>query len=143
MIGLKLTYNQDPSEMVKRFRTAVDRIENGSYKIIAQAMQDGANIMRQMISTRPSAKSGKPGRIDTGHMLSSVSHFTNPGTKAGNVSGRFGWIDGGEDYFLYQEAGFTHNRSGEWIEGMYAMQDSGDYVANKLREELRENLRNA
>jgi len=57
------------------------------------------------------AGGGSAGRIETKDMYDAVS--ATPAVKVGSVattgasviSGKFGWVDGFEDYFLYQENG--------------------------------------
>lgn len=132
----------DVGNIVNWFRSKVESIEEGNSEAIRQAVEDGEETMKHMISTRGTAKSGKAGRIESGRMLKAVSHSFNE-TAKGNASGRFGWLRDRQDYFAFQEGGFEHARSGVDVEGMYALTDSYELVMRELEERVRRNLRGA
>lgn len=127
---------------VRWFRQKVTRIEDGAEAVLEQAMEDGAESMRHHIRTRGTAKSGKQGRIETGAMLEDVKSRVYPGTKKGNVVGRFGWIDNREDYYGYQEGGFEHVNGGS-VEGMYAMVDAAELAFTEFQRGMNEVIRDA
>lgn len=65
-----------------------------------------ANIKAAVTATgeaRAGTGQGEPGRIETSDMYDAVSHDVK--VTLNRISGKFGWIDGFEDYFLYQEHG--------------------------------------
>lgn len=100
---------------------------NGSKQYVRGAAQqiadDGAELTRQLTASRPSAKSGKRGRIATGRMYDAIrSEVTEEGD---TIVAKYGMLDDQEDYFKYQTVtGFTHNRSGEYIAPTFALQDA-------------------
>lgn len=83
-------------------------------------VEEAAQTMELFIATRGTPKSGKQGRIDTGHMIQSVSWRVE--LDGGNLIGEFGWTETQEPYFYYQEAG---TRSGAMIPAMLALEDAG------------------
>ena len=159
MVNVKVQYGGDGGDLVKWFRGKVDRIENGNEVIIRNAMHEGAELAKEYIATRgtgrvwqgdwsrfPNATPGRtgsiPGRSATGYMMDSItSEVTSFGK--GKIQGAFGWINRREDYFAYQEGGFQHAITGEFIEGMYAMYDAAAWTLDQLEKDIRENLKNA
>lgn len=140
MVNVRSNYaGGDP---VRWFRGKVTRIEDGVEEALQLAMDDGAQIMRDNIATRGTAKSGKAGRIETGKMIGDVKARVYPGTDRGNQVGRFGWIDNREDYYGYQEGGFEHVNGGE-VEGMYALQDAAELAFREFQRAVNEVKRNA
>lgn len=152
MANIRSYYGGDGSDPVKWFRGKVARIEDGVEGIIRENMDEGAKLMREMIETRGTGRTWKypwngrhgsyPGRDDTGHMKNSVSSNTTV-SERGRVTGRFGWLGKREDYFGFQEGGFEHVEAGITVEGMYAMQDSADFILNQVKEDIRRTVRDA
>lgn len=135
----KFSGNGDPRAWVK---SMVEKIESRNQQLFTEAMGEGKEIMRDNIETRGTAHSGKRGRIEESKMLgATTSEVTSPAKN--RMSGRFGWLNTQEDYFLYQEGGFRHVRAGRMVEGMYAMQDAADEVWMNLREDLERSARGA
>lgn len=126
---------------VKWFRGKVARIEDGSYDAMKQAMDDGRDTMKHLISTRGTEKSGKAGRIETGEMLNAVESSTTI-SEAGRITGRFGWLRNRENYFGFQEGGFEHV-NGVSVPGMYAMVDSAELAFQEYRNQMDQVMRNA
>lgn len=109
------------------FQQVTDRVETG--------VQTGEKLVKEYISTRGTAKSGKAGRIETGTMLRSVrSRMIAKGSLMAH--GRFG-MGGGPKYSIYQELGFKHNRSGAQVEGMFAVVDAREAVYQYLIASIR------
>lgn len=126
---------------VKWFRGKIQQLEADQEAILERSMDEGAILMKEYISTRGTAKGGarpdNPGRIDTERMLKAVeSNVTPYGPK--RVRGTFGWLSDKADYFKWQEGGFDHVLSGEYIEGMYAMQDAADWALRQYKEDMDE-----
>lgn len=93
-----------------------------------------------------------PGRKRTGKMYDSVSHRVERGPKKIFVS--FGWINGFEKYFSYQETGFMNKFKGirtksgkmlqkngqpvvrygrmKWTNGMFALYDSRTLIKSRI-----------
>jgi hypothetical protein len=87
-------------------------------EVIAQAVYD----MRRFTETRPSANSGKQGRVDTGAMLESIAGETF-WSGVDNIVGRFGFLNREELYFWLQTtSGFRHGAS--FIEPTLAGRDA-------------------
>ena len=130
--------------MVHIFEAKIDRMTSEVREAVADAGNEGATEMRQMISTRATAKGGRnpshPGRVDTGDMLNSVKSKSSSG--AGGVRAQFGWLGGGPKYFLYQEGGFRH-RNGVDVAGMYALADSFELVTEELKHKIGAAIRRA
>lgn len=98
--------------------------------------------MKELISTRGTAHSGKAGRIDTARMVGAVNSRVSERTRD-KWRGSFGWISDQQDYFLYQNDGFQHVGSGRMVEAMYAKQDSAEQVWDSLKARLDEVIRRA
>ena len=71
-----------------------------------------------------------PGRVNTGNMRDSVGRrFERGQTK---TFAAFGWIRNREDYFLFQEYGYTHAQAGVEVKGMFALRDARRYVVRQV-----------
>ena len=126
---------------VKWFRGKVAAIENGAEEVLRDAMDDGAYLMADLISTLGTAKSGKPGRIETKQMHNDVDSKVST-FGVGKVRGTFGWIKRKEDYYAFQEGGFEHS-PGVTVEGMYALRDAADRALRQFKEDMDEVIRRA
>lgn len=126
------------------FEAKIDRMTSEVREAVADAGAEGASEMRQMISTRGTAKGGRnpsnPGRIDTGDMLNDVKSKSSG--SAGSVRAQFGWLGGQQKYYHYQEKGFRH-RNGVDVEGMYALVDSFELVTEDLKQKIGAAIRRA
>lgn len=91
--------------------------------------------MQQYINTRPSEKSGKTGRVETGDMRDSVSVEEHRGKTRTRVN--VGYIIKPRWYMVYQEKGFEHHISNEWIKGTFAMADSYRNMRVRLNRKIR------
>jgi len=97
--------------------------------IMEDVINDAAAKMREFISTRGLPSSKGSGRIDTGNMLASVdAEITIDGE---NISGKFGWLAGGEVYFLAQEEGAVLWNGGV-IMPMLALYDAGQWAITEF-----------
>lgn len=111
--------NGDLKSLVTELRGIPEEVAAEAQALVSEAMNIGAETQRQIIETSGTVKSGKQGRIETGLMRNSVQ--SAGADRVGNtIEGRFGWRDP-DPYFLYQEYGFTHARSGEDIVPMHAL----------------------
>ncbi len=126
---------------VRWYRGKVARVEEGSEEVLRDVMDDAAIMMAQNVSTRGTAKSGKPGRIETKKMHNDIDAKTTV-SEAGRVTGRFGWIKNREDYYGFQEGGFDHVNGGH-VEGMYALADAAEWANKQFAEDMRNVIRNA
>lgn len=126
-------------EAVNWARGKIIEVEDGAVEALEAAMQDGAETAIGIIATSGTPKSGRAGRIDTKNMISKVKHRVDR-MRRGRARGFFGWLGAwnnpDDKYFAYQEGGFEHYKSGEWITGMYAMRDAADYAMESLRRRM-------
>lgn len=143
MVNIRSNYGGGSSggDPVKWFRGKVARIEDGAEKALQDAMDDGAYLMADLISTRGTPKSGKAGRIETKQMHNEVDSRVQPYGQ-GKVRGTFGWINNKEDYYGYQEGGFDHS-NGSHVEGMYALADAADWALRQFQEDMRQVVKDA
>jgi hypothetical protein len=97
-----------------------EKLDVAMDEVIAQAVYD----MKRFTETRPSAKSGKQGRIETSDMLNAIDGevFWD---SIDRLVGKFGFTDRQEMYFMWQTTtGFRHYKSGEFIEPTFALRDA-------------------
>lgn len=154
-INVRADYGGDASDPVKWFRAKMAHIEDVSVEAVDQATDDGVTIMKELIETRGTGKTwsstwfggdrtaSMPGRVDTGHMRDSVTKNPVKVSGKGNIYGGFGWLHHRDDYFAYQEGGFEHWRTGEYVEGMYAMVDAAELAFGQLQDHLRKGINGA
>lgn len=138
-IKVKFNGNGDPRKWVE---SKVSKIESANRESMTQAVTESSQLMKEHISNRGTAHSGKRGRIETAKMVGAVNSTVSERTQQ-KWSGAFGWLTERESYFLYQEDGFTHLGAGRKVEGMYAMRDAGDQVWDQLKAKLEANVRGA
>lgn len=112
---------------------------NGVFEDVSDAVEEtlklGKATVKEYISTRGTEKSGKAGRIETGKMLASVRSRKVRFNRS-TAEGFFG-LGQGPEYSKFQEYGFTHNRTGKWVEGMFAVVDSREVALQFLSARLR------
>lgn len=121
--GLFATMSRD-----LRLKTA--GLPEAVYTVFEEEAENQAEDMREYIISRPSAKSGKEGRVETWKMFDAVK--AEPKKHGTQLTVNVGYLDGGfEDYFFYQDNGFTHVPDGAWIEGTHALEDA--YLKARLR----------
>lgn len=114
----------------------IKRRIDACYFAVIDLMEEGAAYARHLTETRPSARSGKQGRVDTGRMEDEIVDET---IRRGNeIVGRFGFLNFAEFYFVLQtETGFRHFGSGEFIEPTFALRDTEDYIRQQMTLRLR------
>lgn len=99
--------------------------------IMEEVGQQGEDLGKQYIGTRPGAKTGKTGRIESGDMRDAFGHkLTKPGKDRFYL--RVGFIKDYASYFTFQDLGFLHYRSREQVEGVHAIRDTKDDITNDL-----------
>lgn len=135
--------SQNPQEIVRWWRARTDQIEGVTDAALEAFAETGERAMKEYIATdtktRASAARGG-GRIDKGKMIRAVGGgVTTSGT--GRKTARFGWGaftgKAAALYFLFQEGGFRHYRSGQHIEGMYAQERASHDAVAAFRKEMR------
>lgn len=76
-------------------------------------------------------------RVDAGWMKKAVkSRMIQSGPKM--AAGKFGWLDQQEEYYIYQDQGFTHWITDEKIRGMNALRDAVTYAKVTVEKRLRD-----
>ena len=116
------------------------RLREVAKETVREVADDSAFTMQSIIATRPSAQSGKTGRVETGKMMDSVQSRKVHETKDA-LDVRFGYLRGRQLYYALQDQGFTHVPDGAWIQGTYALDDSYEWAGSELRKRLGDNLR--
>jgi hypothetical protein len=102
-------------------------------KLMDEVMTEAAAKMRDFISSRGLPNSAGAGRIDSGNMLNAVdSQVTIDGQV---IDGTFGWLEGGEVYFLAQEEGAVLWNGGV-IMPMLALYDAGQWAIQEFISKL-------
>ena len=99
-----------------------DSLSNTGAQLVVESAALGAETMQHIIETSGTGWEGRlgpnDGRIETGKMRDSVdydkraSRGLSRGTGRLSRSARFGWINTMEDYFMYQNEGFTNIAKG-------------------------------
>lgn len=117
------------------FDGRVGDIRDSIVDIAQDTADEGAEMVRDRIETSGTVKSGKRGRIETGAMLAAVRSEVTVTPKV--ITASFGWLNVFNDYFGFQDRGFSHYRSGEEIPGMMALQDAFDESKANIRGRLR------
>lgn len=106
-------------------------------KAAEEAAEFGAKTAQSYTLTRPGAKTGKAGRVDTGAMVDAI-RWKPVRFSMDLIETQYGFVDEYEDYFKYQTVtGFHHSRSGEMIAPTFALRDSigptGEFARNAGR----------
>jgi hypothetical protein len=133
---------------------SADEISSTAESILTSTIDEAAFFMRETIMTTgtnkdwgrswPSRAQGRKSgsteaRFDTGEMRDSVKHRVLRSSKR-FVSGEFGWLDNQQDYFKFQDNGFTH-RNGAVIPAMNALRDAFTYAVTTVDDKLKKAFR--
>lgn len=114
----------DSGELFRWIKGEIDDVSKNAVTFVENVIATGAQDARDYTLTRPSAKSGKTGRVETGLMADSFSsqmESTGPNV----IRGVYGFLDVEPEYFVLQtETGFMHSRSGQYIAPTLAMKDA-------------------
>lgn len=101
-------------------------------KVLEEAVENAKRFTAQ----RPSAKSGKAGRVDTEAMINAITSVYR--FEVDKIVGEFGFMNQAQLYYVLQtQTGFTHWLSGEFIEPTFAIRDATIIAENRLRDELK------
>lgn len=74
-------------------------------------------------------------RVDTGSMRDDIGGRVYR-SKRNTISGEVGWINGSESYYKYQEYGFTHWITGQYITGMGALRSAKETTEMVFRDRI-------
>lgn len=99
------------SDIIGYFEGRIDDAALLGHDALEDSVLHGEDRMREIIETsvtktgeERAERGGHPGRVDTGDMLDAVgSNIT--GTDRDTIIGEWGWVNGLEDYFLFQDQG--------------------------------------
>lgn len=116
------------SDIRTHFEGQIDKARQIGHDAVEDAVLHGEDRMREVIETAITKtgldranSGGHPGRIDSGDMIDAVgSNIT--GTDPDTIIGEWGWVNGFEDYFIYQDRG--DELFGVKFEGMQAIRQS-------------------
>jgi hypothetical protein len=123
--GSPQTFISSPSRIVHKFRERLYRRMNN---VINEAVMDA----KRFTATRPSAKSGKAGRVDTGLMMDSIVGRVWQDQRE-QIIGEFGFLNEQQLYFYLQtDTGFKHFMTGDFIEPTFALRDAAYIAFDKL-----------
>ena len=132
-------------EMQESAKIAIEEMqrelaEEGQKKMQEIILTTGTN--KRWTSPWKSQKTGRvrlgsgPARVDSGDMLKNVG-IRIEGGRNFIARSAFGWVNEFEDYYGYQDEGFTHWRSGNKIPPMFAIRDARLYVVKEVLPALR------
>lgn len=138
----------DPRDIVKWWQAKTNQIEGVTDEALQAYAKTGEEVALYIIATDKKTRASRErggGRVDSRTMIDSVKSNVSP-SAAGRKTAHFGWMGsqgkGRETlYFLYQEGGFDHFRSGEHIKGMFAMKEAGEYAIKEMNRVMRQGLR--
>lgn len=140
----------DPNKLARMLNGKIDKAGSTIQETVEEAIQAGAFLMQETIMTKgtnkqwsgfwPSRAQGRKdrsttARFDTGEMRDSVQSRLLVSTKR-RASGEFGWLTNQEDYFVYQDKGFTH-RNGQIIPAMNALRDARSYAISVVKQRMK------
>jgi hypothetical protein len=126
-----------------------DRLET----IVEDTIDEAAVVMRDAIMTKGTNREWKSpwkgrnsgmvrygsdeSRYDAGWMKKAVKARMKERTQT-RALGEFGWLDQQEDYYVYQEQGFTHWITGDKIPAMNALRDAATFARVTVEKRLRD-----
>lgn len=132
---------KNPQRIAKWWRGKQIGLDNVANEAAEEFARVGAERMVEYISTRGTGWVGRGplavpyGRIDYGNMVGDVKSGVR--SQFGRKTASFGWLDNKEEYYSYQERGFTHP-SGKDVRGMYALADAGEDAVEAYKRVMRE-----
>jgi hypothetical protein len=142
----------DPNQFGEWLKANMDDVGVNINLVVDEAVTDGAVVMREIImstgtnkdwgSSWPSRAFGRKSssteaRYDTGEMLNSVKSAMLE-VSPRKSSGVFGWLNNQQDYFIYQDKGFTHWISGDKIPAMNALREGYSHAISIVEKRLKE-----
>jgi hypothetical protein len=114
-----------PSRLLQQFRPLL-------FARMEKVLQEAVIEARQITASSPSAKSGKPGRIESGDMINDLGYRVWQNAR-GEIVGELGFPGTKQFYYYLQtQTGFRHWISGEFIEPTMAIQRASEHAFEKL-----------
>lgn len=117
----------------------INGVDNAVSEVAQKTAEEGAQVVKEYIDSRGTAKSGKRGRVETGNMRDSVTGRSQKVSK-GVHRAEFGWIQETPEYAKFQEQGFNHIGGGV-VGGMYALPDAAEVEVQLAKKRLEEKIR--
>jgi len=127
----------NPQQMFKFIQRQIDETVASAERITEAAVKTGEQLTKHLTETRPTKKSGKAGRVDSGDMVGDISSEILESNDR-RIVGEFGWLGTEKDYYVYQTAtGFRHYLTGDFIEPTYALRDATAHVEELIDDWVR------
>lgn len=133
------TFSKDLQRSFSRFEAC---IQSAMDDAMALGVETGRDIIENSGTDRQWSRewygrdhSGR-GRVDTGNMRDEFKAEVD--NRRQGVEGKLGWVKEQEDYFFFQDEGFTHRLTGEYIEGMMALLGASEEAWDLLRQKCSE-----
>lgn len=139
---VKVRWSRGPTHFEASVRNITESMEREVPNIVEDAAKAGAEAMREAIEqdsqtswvgTGPYAGQG---RQDTGDFRSKIDHEVKEYQTS--AKGEYGWINTREDYYLYQEHGFRHWITTNWIPGVRSLYYGAERVKAVMFERIRQ-----
>jgi hypothetical protein len=143
----------DPDKWGQYLKKDVYTMKDRLVTIVEETIEDAAVVMRDTIMTTGTNKQWKSpwrgrnsgylrygsdeARYDMGWMKKAVKARMKERTQT-KASGEFGWLDQQEDYYIYQDQGFTHWITGDKIPAMNALRDAATFARVTIEKRLRD-----
>lgn len=136
----RVRWTHDAYMFEARIRGITDTLESGVGDVVEEATREAAEALQEAIETDNQTEwVGKgpystQGRQDYGGFRKDVDHKVEHRKKSSK--GSYGWIKKREDYYLYQEHGFKHWITNNWIPGVRGLYYAGERAKAKVLEGL-------
>lgn len=122
--------------LFRKIEQDIDNVTKSAAQMAIAAAGTGARTAEHLTRTRPSPRSGKRGRVETGRMADSFDSNVVE-ISANKIVTQFGSLEDVQKYFVYQtETGFTFF-DGTWVEPTYAMRDATEHVKELIAQWVR------
>lgn len=128
------------SRITQELKFAMEDTVEFTKEVIVDAIENSGTDRQWVRPWYGRTHSGK-GRVDTGEMRDSVNTEVTVLTD-GVVEGKVGWLDGSPAYAEFQELGFRHWITGEFIQGMMSLREGAEQGSEEAIRLLDEAARN-
>ena len=122
--------------LFREIEQQIDEVTKEAAQVAIDVAGTGARVAEQLTRSRPSPRSGKRGRVETGRMAESFdSNVVEISPR--RIVTEFGSLEDVQKYFVYQtETGFTFF-DGTWVEPTYAMRDATEHAKELIAQWVR------
>ena len=122
--------------LFRQIEQQMDEITKEATQVAIAVADTGARMAEQLTRTRPSPRSGKRGRVESGRMAESFDSRVVEVSPTKIVT-EFGSLEDTQKYFVFQtETGFTFF-DGTWVEPTYAMRDATEHAKTLVEQWVR------